>query len=125
MAVDGSDLQKATNPEHKDSYFPNIDDRKAYKLIHLNAMYDLLSRTYIDAIAEGQQIANEQRALNRMVDRTNIQSAIVPVDRGYKSWITRNTHKTACDNTLYQCVQIMANLAVLLSPFFLFLRKKY
>lgn len=32
-------------------------------------------------------------------------------------WITRNTDKAACDNTLYQCVQIIANLAVLLSPF--------
>lgn len=32
-------------------------------------------------------------------------------------WITRNTDKNACDNTLYQCVQIIANLAVLLSPF--------
>lgn len=86
LAVDGSDLQIATNPEHKDSYFPNADDRKSYNLIHLNAMYDLLSRTYIDAIAEGQQIANEQRALNRMVDRTNIPSAIVLADRGYESY---------------------------------------
>ena len=32
-------------------------------------------------------------------------------------WITRNTDKKACENTLYQCVQIIANLAVLLSPF--------
>jgi len=32
-------------------------------------------------------------------------------------WITRNTDKAACDNTLYQCVQIIANLAILLSPF--------
>lgn len=32
-------------------------------------------------------------------------------------WITRNTDKVACDNTLYQCVQIIANLAILLSPF--------
>lgn len=35
-------------------------------------------------------------------------------------WITRNTDKTACDHTLYQCVQIIANLAVLLSPFLTF-----
>ena len=32
-------------------------------------------------------------------------------------WVTRNTNKAACDNTLYQCVQIIANLAILLSPF--------
>ena len=39
-------------------------------------------------------------------------------------WITRNTNKTACDNTLYQCVQIIANLAVLLSPFLPFSSEK-
>ena len=39
-------------------------------------------------------------------------------------WITRNTNKTACDNTLYQCVQMIANLAVLLSPFLSFSSEK-
>lgn len=32
-------------------------------------------------------------------------------------WITRTTDAAACENTLYQCVQIIANLAVLLYPF--------
>lgn len=36
-------------------------------------------------------------------------------------WITRNTDAKSCGNTLYNCVQIIANLAVLLYPF---LRKK-
>ncbi len=39
-------------------------------------------------------------------------------------WITRNTDKNDCDNTLYQCVQIIANLAVLLAPFVPFSSKK-
>ena len=39
-------------------------------------------------------------------------------------WVTRNTDKTECDNTLYQCVQIIANLAVLLSPFIPFSSEK-
>ncbi|MCM1049085.1 MAG: methionine--tRNA ligase [Clostridiales bacterium] len=39
-------------------------------------------------------------------------------------WVTRNTDKTACDNTLYQCVQIIANLAVLLFPFLPFSSEK-
>lgn len=41
-----------------------------------------------------------------------------------KPWITRNTDKAACDNTLYQCVQIIANLAVLLSIFLPFSSEK-
>lgn len=39
-------------------------------------------------------------------------------------WITRNTDKAACHNTLYQCVQIIANLAVLLAPFLPFSSEK-
>lgn len=39
-------------------------------------------------------------------------------------WITRNTDKEACDNALYQCVQIIANLAVLLQPFLPFSSEK-
>ena len=29
-------------------------------------------------------------------------------------WITRTTDQAACENTLFQCIQIIANLAVLL-----------
>lgn len=32
-------------------------------------------------------------------------------------WITRTANESFCKNTLYQCVQIIANLAVLLYPF--------
>ncbi len=39
-------------------------------------------------------------------------------------WITRTTDEAACQNTLYQCVQIIANLAVLLKPFLPFSSEK-
>ena len=39
-------------------------------------------------------------------------------------WITRDTDQTACQNTLYNCVQIIANLAVLLAPFLPFSSEK-
>ena len=39
-------------------------------------------------------------------------------------WITRNIDQKACDNTLYQCVQMIANLAVLLYPFLPFSSEK-
>ncbi len=39
-------------------------------------------------------------------------------------WNTRTRDKKACDDTLYQCVQIIANLAVLLSPFLPFSSEK-
>ncbi|MCM1038015.1 MAG: methionine--tRNA ligase [Ruminococcus sp.] len=39
-------------------------------------------------------------------------------------WITRTTDETACRETLYQCVQIIANLALLLYPFLPFSSEK-
>lgn len=39
-------------------------------------------------------------------------------------WITRTTDRAACEDTLYQCVQIIANLAVLLAPFLPFSSEK-
>lgn len=39
-------------------------------------------------------------------------------------WITRTTDERACKNTLFQCVQIIANLAVLLYPFLPFSSEK-
>lgn len=39
-------------------------------------------------------------------------------------WITRLSDEAACQNTLYQCVQIIANLAVLLKPFLPFSSEK-
>lgn len=41
-----------------------------------------------------------------------------------RPWITRIGDPPACANTLYQCVQIIANLAVLLAPFLPFSSEK-
>ena len=86
LAIDGSELQIATNPEHKESFLSTGKDRKPYNILHLNAMYDLLSRMYINALLQGQNIANEQRALADMVDQSDIPTAIVMADRGYESY---------------------------------------
>lgn len=41
-----------------------------------------------------------------------------------KPWETRNTDMKVCSNTLYNCIQIIANLAVLLEPFLPFSSSK-
>lgn len=41
-----------------------------------------------------------------------------------RPWITRTTDRKACADTLYQCVQIIANLAALLAPFLPFSSEK-
>lgn len=57
--------------------------------------------SFRDALRE---IFNFVRAANKFFDTR-------------QPWITRTSNRKDCENTLFECVQIIANLAVLLSPF--------
>lgn len=87
FAVDGSDLNIAHNPKDADTYFQSLPHSKGFNLLHLNAMYDLCSKLYVDAIIQPGKKANEFRALTDMVDRSEIsKNVIVIADRGYESY---------------------------------------
>ena len=86
LAVDGSDFQIPTNPNHTDSYFPRANGQAPYNMLHLDAMYDLLQHTYVDAVLLGQRNTNEQRSLCSMVDRSGLKDVLVIADRGYEGY---------------------------------------
>jgi len=87
FAVDGSDIQIPTNPQDTDSYFPGSNGQHPYNLLHLNAMYDLLQRTYVDALVQKRHRCDECRSLADMVDRSSVkQPAIIIADRAYESY---------------------------------------
>ncbi len=86
FAADGTDIQIPTNPNHSDSYFPGVNGQAPYSLLHLDAMYDLLQCTYVDAVLLGQRQANERSSLCNMVDRANMENVLVIADRGYEGF---------------------------------------
>lgn len=86
LAVDGSDIQIATNPEDKDSFFPGTNGKKGYNLLHLNALYDLSHHIYTDAFIQKRMDWNEHNALQKMIERSDIPRALVIADRGYESY---------------------------------------
>ncbi len=86
LAADGSDLAIAPDPSDLDSYYPGANGQKHYSLLHLNALYDLQQKTYIDALVQKSRNANEQLALCNMVDRSNVLNAILIADRGYEGY---------------------------------------
>lgn len=87
LAIDGSDLHIATDPEDPDTYFQNQPNTKGYNLLHLNAVYDLCNRLYVDAIVQPRRLCNEGRALADMVDRSPITGKIIIIsDRGFESY---------------------------------------
>lgn len=88
LAVDGSDIQIPTNPEDTDSFFSGANGQKPYNTIHLNALYDLLQRVYLDAVIQKNRKQNERRALIGMIESSSIEKALVIADRGYESYNT-------------------------------------
>lgn len=86
LAVDGTELSAPPNPEEKECYFPAQKGKKHYNLLHIHALYDLLSKTYVDTLVEGGQVFDERRAFNQMIDRSYIPEAIAIADRGYESY---------------------------------------
>ncbi|MDV3425826.1 MAG: IS4 family transposase [Bacillota bacterium] len=87
LAVDGSRLCYTQNKNDVETYVRVSEKAKGYNLLHLNAMYDLCSRTYVDAVVQPIKKFNEFQALMDMVDRSDIKGpAIVIADRGYESF---------------------------------------
>ena len=87
LAVDGSDFHIYHNPNDAETYFKSNQNGKGYNLIHLNAMYDLCNKLYIDACIQSSMKRNEYKALCDMVDNSNLrEKALVVADRGYESY---------------------------------------
>lgn len=87
MAVDGSDIQIPTNLKDEDSLIITKEGIKPYNLLHLNALYNLLTHTYEDAIVFKCKEAGENKALTAMVNKSTIEGkAIVIMDRGYEAY---------------------------------------
>ena len=87
FAVDGSDLRLPSDPTDEFSVIRNAETQKQYNPVHLNAMFDLMSKVYFDVAMQAKKGMNEHKALVSMIDRSNISGKVVVLmDRGYESF---------------------------------------
>lgn len=131
----------ANGPEKKDADFSWTEYVNNHNGELLGAYGNFINRSlafiqkYFDGIVpEGCLSAEWENRLQTLFDKTgeriekgNFKDAlegIFEVVRGANKffddeepWKTRTTDDVACRNTLYQCAQIIASLAVLLAPF--------
>ncbi len=89
LAVDGTDIHTPTNPDDIDSYFQASENSKGYNLFHMNALYNLLDKKYVDINIQPRRLSNEHKALCDMIDLAEYRKkAIVIADRGYEGYNT-------------------------------------
>lgn len=86
LAVDGSDVHIATNPDDAETYYAGNNGQKGYNLIHLNALYDINRHLYTDILIQNSRKGNEHKAFTEMIDRLEFCKAIILADRGYESY---------------------------------------
>lgn len=87
IAIDGSDITYAPNSKEHDCYFQTAEGVKGFNLVHLNACYDLLNRTYTDACIQLRRHSNEHAAFTIMVDRYKSKDKTIFIaDRGFESY---------------------------------------
>lgn len=90
LACDGSHVVYATNPQNTEDYVkPQKEGDKGYNQLHLNALYDIVNRTFVDAIIQPGVKQDEHLALYDMLEHyepANPSHTILTVDRGYESY---------------------------------------
>lgn len=102
IAVDGSDVNCARNPKSQ-FHFVNEQFPNGYNQIHLNALYDVLTRTFVDIECQPRNKFDERDALITMLKRNKCNSKkIFIADRGYESY-NMFAHFINADNTDFLC----------------------
>ena len=89
LAVDGSDVQIPTDLTDTDSYFEGTRGHKGFNVTKIAALYDLMDRSYADAIVQGKGVANENKLLVEMTERLDSATpTIIVADRNYECYDT-------------------------------------
>lgn len=86
LAVDGTVVNLPRNP-NAESFVCNDGIPKGINQLHLTPLYDLLNRTYADAVIQPEPKKDEIGALLAMLERNTFsQKTLVIADRGFESY---------------------------------------
>lgn len=87
LACDGSHVVYATNPLNTEDYVkPKKEGDRGYNQLHLNALYDVINRTFVDAIIQPGVKQDEHLALYGYVRAFRTIESF-PYDPYIRSWL--------------------------------------
>lgn len=115
LACDGTDLNITRNPSDQKNYFQSNPGEKGFNQIHLNALFDLCSRRYVDATIQPGRKNNEFRAMADMIDQcVSGHKTIFIADRGYESY---NIFAHAEQRDMYYLIRVREGGRSMVSSF--------
>lgn len=83
-ACDGTDVPVPKNPANKETHIISNKNSDGFNQYHVNALYDLMNKTFADAIVQGARAVDEPRAAITMINGLQVkEKAIIIGDRGY------------------------------------------
>ena len=87
IAVDGSKVPIFRDPEDLETFTIYNQHSEGLNFLHVNALYDIYNKLYLDATIQGVRGHNESRGLLEMVKRSELTKKVILVaDRGYESY---------------------------------------
>ena len=87
LACDGSTVPIPRNEDEENYSVVTREDLKSFNQLHINGLFDILNRIYIDCVIDPGMHIRERAALIDMVHRlANPSLAIVLADRGYEGY---------------------------------------
>lgn len=109
IACDGSNLISTPNPNDKDHHYNFKKNNRKFNMTHINTLYDLLSRKYVDAIIEPGYKPDERGALVRMLDR--FESKTPPIIIGDRGYASTNFYAYAQENNINYIIRTKKDIA--------------
>lgn len=89
LAADGSDTNIPALKGDKSTFVLDKTGQKGHHQMHLDALYDILEKRYVDARISPRAKFNENKALCEMVDRYTLNGpSLFIADRGYPTFNT-------------------------------------
>jgi len=89
LACDGSTVSIPRNEEESEYSVKTREDRRSFNQLHINSLFDIMNRIYVDAIVDPGWNRKESAALITMVNHlNNPESSIILADRGFEGYKT-------------------------------------
>jgi hypothetical protein len=88
VACDGCEFNITRNPDDPDTFYPpSRSTARGYNMLHATALYDILSKRYLDCEIKPGRLKNEFLAICDLIDRYSYEGTpIFIADRGFSCY---------------------------------------